>query len=144
MKTILLLLLITLGLGYAFPLVASEALNDKVVEYTGEALAPGLFHVVTYAAPAAMAVKDTGLREAGLAAGPVVPKADEIRIFANRDAMNAAPLARIWMNSREGGAYWFITGGEGDASAFVIPAGAAVVVWTRAGTTPVSWTNAFR
>mgnify|MGYP001324515843 CR=1 FL=1 len=144
MKTILPLLLIVLGLGSA-PLMAADALQDKVVEYTGDTLAPGgLFHVVTYDAPAAMAVKDTGLREAGLAAGPVVPKSDEIRIFANRDVMNAAPLARIWLNSREGGTYWFITGGEGDASDFVIPAGAAVVVWTRASTAPVSWTNAFR
>lgn len=143
MKTMLPLLLIVLVAG-TWPLAASDAPQDKVVEYTGEALAPGLFHVVTYAAPAALAVKDTGLREAGLAAGPVVPKSDEIRIFANRDVMNAAPLARIWLNSREGGTYWFITGGEGDASDFVIPAGAAVVVWTRAGTAPVSWTNAFR
>jgi hypothetical protein len=115
-----------------------------VMDASNGTIRPGsMFNVVTYASPRSVKLGDTGLREAGLKSGAVVHKSDEIRIFENRDVMNAAPLARIWLNEREGGAYWFISGGEGSASEFVIPAGAAVVVWTRAGTEIVNWTNVF-
>lgn len=107
-------------------------------------LAGGVFNVATYAAPRAVTLAETGLKEAGLQAGPVIPKSDEIRIFTSRDVMNAAPLARIWLNAREGGQYWFITGGEGDASTFTIPEGAAVVIWIKSGSTPLAWKNVFR
>ncbi len=114
-------------------------------EVTGNEIAGGgVFNVATFDSPVAIRLADTGLKEAGLAAGDVVPKSDEIRIFSSREAMNAAPLARIWLNQREGGAYWFITGGDGDASEFIIPEGAAVVIWTKASIKPVSWTNVFR
>jgi len=102
-----------------------------------------VFTVLTYEAPREFLLGNTGLKEAGLKAGAFPPGSDEIRVFVDRTATNSAPMARIWINDRQEGAYWFITGGEGDAAGFVIPKGAMVVVWTRASTEPVTWKNVF-
>jgi len=147
MKNVLVILTVA---SFAFAHVHAEQLNQEagsqaaVVEVSSGVIQPNsVFNVLTYAAPRSLVLSETGLREAGLKAGPVVHKSDEIRIFSSRDVMNAAPLARIWLNGRENGSYWFITGGEGDASAFVIPEGAAVVVWSRASTEAFNWSNVF-
>ena len=145
MRTILCSLLVMIAVTPLTTRAESDTGQAVIVEVDQNMIqGGGVFNVLTYAAPKAITLSATGLKEAGLAAGTAVPKSDEIRIFASRDVMNASPLARIWLNQREGGAYWFITGGEGAAADFVIPEGAAVVVWTRAGTAPVSWTNVFR
>ncbi|HMP97821.1 MAG TPA: hypothetical protein PKA51_12935 [Kiritimatiellia bacterium] len=115
-----------------------------IVEIADGVIHPGeVFTVLTYAAPRAVRLGDTGLREAGLTAGAFPRVADEIRIFTSREVSESAPLARIWINERQEGAYWFLTGGEGDAADFVIPEGAMVVIWTRAAKNPVTWQNAF-
>ena len=124
---------------------ADQSADAVIVEVTGGKLLPnGAFNVLTYEVEQDMTLSATGLREAGLAAGPIVLRSDEIRIYTSRAVMNAAPLARIWLNARENGHYWFHTGGSGSAEQFVIPKGAAVVVWTRASTTSIAWDNVFR
>jgi len=145
MKTKLFAGLVMLSITVCGVRAESGENNAVIVEVgQGQIQGGGVFNVLTYAAPRAITVSQTGLKEAGLTAGPIIPKSDEIRIFANRDAMNASPLARIWLNQREDGAYWFITGGEGAAGEFTIPEGAAVVVWSRVATSAVNWTNVFR
>jgi hypothetical protein len=145
MKTILCCLLVMITATPVATRAESNAGEAVIVEVDQNLIqGGGVFNVLTYAAPKAIELSATGLKEAGLVAGTAVPRSDEIRIFANRDVMNASPLARIWLNQREGGAYWFISGGEGAAADFIIPEGAAVVVWSRVGTAPVSWTNVFR
>jgi hypothetical protein len=123
---------------------AAESTDDPVQPLRdGVIAANGAFTLLSGSVPEAMRLADTGLLEAGLVAGEVVRQSDEIRIYTSKDAMQAAPLARIWLNQREGGQYWFLTGGEGAAADFVIPTGAAVLVWTRAGLVPVTWQNVF-
>ncbi|HMP90510.1 MAG TPA: hypothetical protein PJ991_09925 [Kiritimatiellia bacterium] len=145
MKRILSLWVVCLILvSGGIPAWAESADTPSVVDAEDGVLrAGGVFSVVTYAAPEDMVLSSTGLKEAGLASGPIVLRSDEIRIFSSRDVMNSAPLARIWLNSREGGRYWFHTGGEGSAEDFVIPKGAVVVVWTRASQSSIAWTNVF-
>jgi len=122
------------------------AQNNQVVEVDADVIQPGgMFNVLSYNTDADVALKDTGLKEAGLASGIVILQSDEIRIFSSKDAMNASPLARIWlMKNADGVSYQFQTGGSGSAEDFIIPKGAAIVVWTRVSTSPVSWTNVFK
>lgn len=137
--------LVMVSLGVCAVPAESGENNAVIVEVDqGQIQGGGVFNVLTYASPRAVRLSETGLKETGLTAGSIIPKSDEIRIFASRDVMNASPLARIWLNQREGGMYWFITGGTGAAGDYVIPEGAAVVVWSRAATNSVSWTNVFR
>lgn len=122
-----------------------EQRSSNLIALTENFIQPGgMFNVLTYNLLADTPLKNTGLKEAGLAAGPVILKSDEIRIFRDRSSMDAAPLARLWLNSAEGGSYWFHTGGDGSAEDYVIPKGAAVVVWTRASTAPISWNNVLK
>jgi len=143
MKTLgIFLLAVLVAVSVSMRAAASD--SSSIVEWSGGPISPGgIFTVLTYAAPRDMRLADTGLREAGLAAGLMIRKADEIRIFASRDVMNESPLARVWINAGKSGAYWFQTGGEGKADDFVIPKGAAVVVWTRASTNAITWSNVF-
>lgn len=128
----------------AFAENGNAAGGNNIIELAdGKILPGGVFNVLTYASPSAVRLGDSGLKEAGLTAGPFILKSDEIRIFSSREASNAAPLARIWLNASKGGGYWFQTGGEGSADDFVIPEGAMVVVWTRASAEPVMWTSIF-
>jgi len=122
------------------------AKNNQVVEVLDDVIQPGgMFNVLSYGTSADFALKDTGLKEAGLASGLVILQSDEIRIFSSRDAMNASPLARIWLMKNAGGvSYQFQTGGEGSAEAFIIPKGSVIIVWTRVTASPISWTNVFR
>ena len=103
-------------------------------------LPPGQARVVVRSAARPLPVRELGLREAGLAAGPVFPRADEIRIFDSAAKTNESPRARLWLNSTQTNRYWFHTGGRGSAEGYVIPRGAAVAVVTRASTNAVSWT----
>lgn len=127
--------------AFAHPGMADEELIAPIKD--GIIRPHGAYTILTYEAPAAMRIVDTGLREAGLAVGQVILQSDEIRVFENRDVTESAPMARLWLNGQEGGAYWFILGGKGSAMDFVIPKGAMVVVWTRAGKKPVTWQNVF-
>jgi hypothetical protein len=107
-------------------------------------LKPGEYYFATENAPRELKLSDTGLKEAGLAAGDFFPKSDEIRIFASKDKTNESPKARIWLNAKEGGEYWYHTGGSGNAAGHVIHAEEAVVIYTRASKTPVTWKNGLR
>ncbi len=142
MKTILCCLLTLFACTCA--IAAAPTSTERNHEYNGTFYPDGIYHIVTYAAPVALRISETGLKEAGLAAGNNVLTADEIRVFSNRDVSNATPLARIFLHTKHQGAYWFATGGEGAASDFLIPEGAMVVVYTRASKQPLTWTNAFK
>lgn len=143
--TTLLLCLALLGPG-TISLAAESDSSAVVVELTGNEIQPGgVFNVLSYDVPSDFPLKNTGLKEAGLAAGSVILESDEIRIFSGRDAMNASPLARIWiMRQADGVTYRFQTGGEGSAEDFVIPKGAVVIVWTRASSSSITWSNVFK
>ena len=69
--------------------------------------------VLMEAATTDIPLRDLKLREAGLHAAPLFPKADEIRVFKDKTAINASPAARIWINAAQTNRYWFHTGGEG-------------------------------
>lgn len=99
---------------------------------------PGSHTLLTRFAPRDITVAELGLREAGLQAAAHFPEADEIRIFADAAATNAAPLARIWINAAQSNAYWFHTGGRGNAERFAIRRGNAVIVVTRASSRGLS------
>ncbi len=103
-------------------------------------LPPGQAQVVVRDAARAMPIRELGLREAGLAAGPVFMRADEIRIFDSAAQTNESPRTRLWINTMQTNRYWFHTGGRGSAEDFVIPRGAAVAVVTRASTNAIPWT----
>ena len=105
---------------------------------SGDHLVPGGYHLVLEAADGATMVNQLGLREAGIRAADVFQAADEIRIFADASNLDVAPLARIWVHAGSG-TYRFHTGGEGDAGTFLLPQGAAVVVYLRASTSLVPW-----
>lgn len=119
----------------------AEPVLHEVVDH----LAPSnTLNVLTFSAPRATTVRELGLEDIGLTAGPLLVKADEIRIFANRDAINASPKARLWLNSLKGNRWWYQTGGEGAADEHVIQPGEMVIVITRATTREIAWTNVFR
>lgn len=105
---------------------------------SGDHFMPGGYHLILEAADGTTMVSQLGLREAGIHAADVFQAADEIRIFADASNLDVAPLARIWLHAGSG-EYRFHTGGEGDAGTFVLPRGAAVVLYLRASTSPVSW-----
>lgn len=113
-------------------------------EVTDSLLPSGVYNVVTYEAPRAVRVADLGLREAGLAAGPVFRLADEVRIFTSRSVMEESPKARLWLNAREGGRWWYHTGGENSAEEHVLQPGEVLVVLTRVTTREVAWRNPLR
>lgn len=96
-------------------------------------------NVITLAAPRAIPLRELGLET--LKPGPAIMVADEVRIFAGRDVMNASPAVRIWRNAREGGTWWYQTGGTGSAADHVIQPGQAVVVVTRGSHHDIPWTN---
>jgi hypothetical protein len=98
-------------------------------------------NVITLNAPRAISLRELGLE--ALRAGAAIMVADEIRIFTSGDALNARPAVRIWRNSREGGRWWYQTGGEGSAEGHVIEPGQAVLVITRASTEAIPWSNPF-
>lgn len=134
MRTCIAALLISCVAAQAGSLANLSVVTDRLMPSNA-------VNVVTYAAPRAVSIGDLGLKEAGLAAAPVIMQADEVRIFANREAMGARPKARLWRNSREGGAWWYQTGGEGLADAHVIQPGEAVVILTRGSTNALVWKN---
>jgi hypothetical protein len=101
-------------------------------------------YIATDHAPRAVRLSDTGLKEAGLTAGEFFPKSDEIRIFSSKDKMNESPKARIWLNAKEGGGYWYHTGGTGSAEHHLIQAGEAVAIIMKASKKPVIWENPLR
>lgn len=140
MKTIWIMIALSAG-AYLAP--ASEPTAQSVVLHqTVDHLVPSnANNLVTYAAPRAISVVDLGLKEAGMQAGPTLLQADELRIFENRSAMNASPKARLFLNSREGGGWWYHTGGKGAADRHVIQPGEAVVVITRVSTNTLAWRN---
>lgn len=113
-------------------------------DVTDSLLPSGVYNVVTYEAPRAVRMADLGLKEAGLAAGPVFRLADEARIFESRSVMEQSPKARLWLNAREGGRWWYHTGGEGSAEGHVLQPGEVLVILTRASTRPLTWTNPLR
>jgi hypothetical protein len=121
-------------------LLAEESVPRPV---TG-AIQPGTYNLATDHAPAALTLRETGLKEAGLAAGEFFPQADEIRIFPSKDRMNESPKARIWLNAREGGQYWYHTGGSGSAAEHRVEKGEALVIYTRISTNTLTWANPFR
>ena len=119
-----------------FLMLAAAAATAETVRIT---VPPGRAQVVVPATDRDVRVADLGLREAGLAAAPLFQQADEIRIFASEALTNASPRARIWINAAQTNHYWFHTGGTGSAEQFVIPAGSAVAVVTRAATNSITW-----
>lgn len=125
-------------LGMAILIGAAAAAGAVDLIREGDALQPGGYHLVVAESDGTLTVADLGLREAGLARSAFFPRADEIRIFADASDLETAPLARIWIDEASG-AYRFHTGGEGVADGYVIPKGAAVVVYLRASTAPVPW-----
>ncbi len=142
MKTKLALVLL-FGLS---PLIASAAqmeLNPEFHEVADHLAPSNALNVLTFSAPRSIAVRDLGLDSVGLTAGPVLTASAELRIFANRDAMNASPKARLWLNSLEGGRWWFLTGGTGVAEEYVIQPGEAVLLITRNSANEIAWTNVF-
>lgn len=96
-------------------------------------------NVVTYSAPREIALKELGLEV--LATAPAIMVGDEVRIFNSRAEMDRSPAVRIWRNSREGGRWWFQTGGSGSAEDFVIRPGQVVLVMLRGTTNDVAWVN---
>jgi hypothetical protein len=124
---------------------AKAGVADVLIREVTDTLMPsGVYNVVTYAAPRAVKVADLGLREAGVAAGPMFQKADELRIFASRAALDASPQARLWFNAREGGQLWYHTGGAGSAAGHVLQPGEVLVIHTRVSTQPIAWVNVLR
>jgi len=149
MKNTLLICLMLVGVLLLKAQAESEgggAQKTHIVEVDANVIQPGgVFNVLTYNVASNIAIKNTGLKEAGLAAGSVILQSDEIRIFSSREVMDSSPLARIWLaKDADGVTYRFQTGGEGSAEDFVIPKGAVVMVWTRVSTSPVTWSNVFR
>ena len=134
MKTCIAALLISCVAAQAGSLTNLSIVTDRL-------LPSNAVNVVTYAAPRAVSIEGLGLTKAGLTAAPVIMRADEVRIFANREAMGARPKVRLWRNSREGGAWWYQTGGEGRADDHVIQPGEAVVILTRGSTNTLVWKN---
>jgi hypothetical protein len=142
--------LLGLATAWATSGLSAEVLVDQVdapevqlYDVVDRILPNGAFNVVTYAAPRSIKVSALGLREAGLRGGPVFRAADEIRIFASREQMNASPKARLWLNTKEN-AWWFHTGGTGSAEAYELLAGEVLVLVTRASTVPITWVNPLR
>ena len=126
------------------PVVNKVDTPDVVLhEVTDRILPHGALNVVTFAAPRTLKVSELGLREAGFRGGPTFRAADEIRIFASREQMNASPKARLWLNTREN-AWWFHTGGEGSAEAYELQTGEVLVLVTRASTEAIAWVNPLR
>ncbi|HMP76140.1 MAG TPA: hypothetical protein PKE12_07585 [Kiritimatiellia bacterium] len=124
-----------LSLGVTLAQAAAPALVEVV-----DTLAPSnALNVVTYSAPRAVSIAELGLD--ALHAGVAIMVADEIRIFASRDAMDASPKARLWRNAREGNRWWYQTGGVGSAEGHVVQPGEVIVVVTRASTQPIAWKN---
>ena len=117
-------------------LLAAIATTAEPVRVT---LSPDRAQVVVPATDRALRVGELGLREAGLAAAARFQQADEIRIFDSAALTNQSPHARIWINAAQTNRYWFHTGGAGSADQFVIPAGSAVAVVTRASTNTLTW-----
>ena len=117
---------------------AEQIVLHKVID---RLLPSNALNVVTYEAPRAIALRALNLDGVGLTPGPAIMKADEIRIFTNRSVMGASPKARIWLNAREGGRWWYQTGGVGSAEDHVIQPGEAVVIITHATTTERPWKN---
>ncbi len=103
----------------------------------------GIYNALTTDAPMDVPLADLGLIEAGIIGAALFKDADEIRIFASKKDTDSSPLARIWVNTAEGGTFWFHTGGEGNASDFIIRKGMMVIVFTRALKEPVAWENIF-
>jgi hypothetical protein len=110
-------------------------------EVTDTIYGNGAYNVVTYDCPRQVKLSELGLREAGLKAAASFPLGDEIRIFANRDVMNQAPKARVWINSGEGNRYWYLAGGEGSAEELALAKGEVVVVHTRVTKNDLPWKN---
>lgn len=96
-------------------------------------------NVVTLDAPRALALRELGLE--GIKEGVAIMVADEVRIFSGRNVLDARPAVRIWRNAREGGRWWYQTGGTGSAEDHVIQPGQAVVVVTRGSERDIAWTN---
>ena len=140
MKSILLGIVLAIASVGAW---ATEPAPQQIVIHKAvDSLAPSnANNVVTYGALRSIPVGALGLKEAGLKAGALILQADEVRIFANRRVMNESPKARLFLNSREGGQWWYHTGGQGSAENHVIQPGEAVVVITRASTQPIAWRN---
>jgi len=102
---------------------------------------PHSYGVITESATNDIPLRALKLREAGLKAAATFSAADEIRVFRSKDEMNEAPLARIWINSKQTNAYWFYRGGKGSAEDFVLRRGEALVVATRAQTSNLTLTK---
>lgn len=141
MKAICLLLvgLCCMSAAFAQPVAPSRI---EFHDATDRLRAGNVVNVVTYSAPREIALKELGLDV--LAAAPGIMIADEIRIFNSRTEMDRSPAVRIWRNSREGGRWWFQTGGTGSADEFVIRPGQVVLVMLRATTNDVAWVNPLR
>lgn len=142
----LLLLFVGLTGGNGWAESASPSAGASTLhlhEVTDSILPSGTFNVITYAAPRAIALKELGLKEAGVRGGPVFQASDELRIFASRTLMEQRPKARVWLNSREQ-AWWYHTGGNGSAEALVLQPGEVLVLVTKASTSAVAWKNPLR
>lgn len=111
---------------------AGTALAAEVVE-----IPPRTHTVVMAEAPRDLPLRSFGFREAGLRAGLLFAGADEIRIMGSTNALQSAPLARIWINAQVTNSYWFYTGGQGSAEDFVVAKGRTVVAVTRASTNAI-------
>lgn len=145
-KASFLLFLCALSWGVNAEEVVAEKADAQgvVLHEVVDTLQPGgAFNVVTYGSPRAVKLADLGLKEAGLRGGPVFRAADEIRIFASRDLMQASPKARLWLNTREN-AWWYHTGGQGSAEDFTLQPGEVMVIVTRASAAAIAWSNPLR
>ena len=132
------------GVNAAETIAAQSDAQGVVLHEVVDGLKPGgAFNIVTYGSPRAVKLAELGLKEAGLQGGPVFRAADEIRIFASRDLMQARPKARIWLNTREN-AWWYHTGGEGSAEDFTLQPGEVMVIVTKASTAAIAWPNPLR
>lgn len=106
---------------------------------TDRLLPSNTVNVITLDAPRTISLRELGLE--GIKEGVAIMVADEVRIFSSRNVLDERPAARIWRNAREGGRWWYQTGGSGSAEDHVIEKGQAVVVITRASIEEIAWEN---
>lgn len=101
------------------------------------------YNLISYNFPYRVALRDSGLREAGFAgAAPGRPAnpitSDELRILHRGGGSLTDPKARILMNNA--GQFVFWTGGSGNADAYKLEPDDALIIYTRVATKDYEWT----
>ncbi|MCZ7591253.1 MAG: hypothetical protein M5U15_03475 [Kiritimatiellae bacterium] len=116
--------------------------NEVVAKETTDRIFPmPTNNIITYSAPRAVPLSTLGLDKLGLTTDLIPFRGTELRIFADRAAVTNAPKRRLYLNSQEGGSWWYYTGGMGSAEAHVIQPGEFVVLMARGITNEIPWKN---